>query len=874
MYDKQEKLTFAIDSHTYLVLVDEKFADRDPPKIPVDKALLDSDRFWKMVIDPVRRRLILTPRDGRNKPLAAYDIATNKWSVLQEKFSEVSCLTYVEALDAMFAIPSSGNDPNLPQSGTPKPRDTILKLDASGKVLKEIRTSSPMDLGDSGLGSTQVVYVDDLLVVLGRPAARPEPRSTGMMYVVDPQTGDVLYSGRQELQRATPRPQAERKVVAVALPIRDPRGGVSVRGILAALNRAESEANRLRTADETAKAEQLESELKSLRLQLAGRKDAEASGKAELHAVGYHASQHCTVHVTDTSHPIVLALMAYQPTKWTVTADPGVNLQRVIVSGYHRQTLASAPAGVPTDVSSHDDGQPYFYFTGFTDRESPRHQAGLREKAGMDFSTFVGAEVYETQSVVIGRENVAWQLQRVARKIESLTAELDVRERTTALEALEALTFTNIYPGDVAEGPGGPRGAGGGNQIATYTLRGPILETVKAIPTSGGEPFFDKSDGAWYEWRGNRELVRFAPGAAAETIPFGADVPRLSWPHGLAFDTKRRRFVLNSFGGGGHVYAYDIVNNKWSVLRSPGVGISALTYSAERDLLYVFNNEQGDTISTYSPDGARIGFVKLSADVTRGGGLGRPDDATRIKTVGRFVAIITPGSISQDGRRRRLPRIALADPETGEVLYRGVMRPQAAARKISAEQLDALWTELLDADKDAADALVWKIAAGRGRAIEYLSERIGKTAPPDAAEVDKLVAELDSDKFESRQQAFRRLASFGAAAEESLKKAADSPSAEVRARVKDLLEMIAKDEPATGEQRREYHAIAALARIGTPDAVEVLSRIANRRPADSLSRRAAKSIENLGREEEVIEVKETPSDDPRARIRRGLRVEF
>jgi HEAT repeat protein len=207
------------------------------------------------------------------------------------------------------------------------------------------------------------------------------------------------------------------------------------------------------------------------------------------------------------------------------------------------------------------------------------------------------------------------------------------------------------------------------------------------------------------------------------------------------------------------------------------------------------------------------------------------------------------------------------------VLYRGTMRPQAAPRKVTAEELEGWWKELLEADNDAADNLVWKIASGRAQTVELIVGRIGKTQPPDPAEVDKLIAQLDAEKFEDRQQAFRKLSMFGSAAETQLKKAAEHPSAEVRARVKDFLETIAKDEPANNEQRREYRAITALARVGTPEAMEALSRLANRQPPDSLARRAAKAIENLGSDEEAIETKNPPPDDPRARLRR-LRPEL
>jgi hypothetical protein len=78
---------------------------------------------------------------------------------------------------------------------------------------------------------------------------------------------------------------------------------------------------------------------------------AEARAGTELHVVGVHDARASgdtagkfEIEVHRTS-PLVLVLSAHEATEWTVRADPGAQIQSVIVTGYHAQS-AQVPAGV------------------------------------------------------------------------------------------------------------------------------------------------------------------------------------------------------------------------------------------------------------------------------------------------------------------------------------------------------------------------------------------------------------------------------------------------------------------------------------------------------------------------------------------------
>ena len=76
---------------------------------------------------------------------------------------------------------------------------------------------------------------------------------------------------------------------------------------------------------------------------------------------GHEATQ-IDVAVNETGAPVVLMLGAYEPTVWNIGWSPQTRIVGVLVSGYHRQTIAGLPASVPRLNSSYDNKGPCGYF--------------------------------------------------------------------------------------------------------------------------------------------------------------------------------------------------------------------------------------------------------------------------------------------------------------------------------------------------------------------------------------------------------------------------------------------------------------------------------------------------------------------------------
>jgi hypothetical protein len=118
-------------------------------------------------------------------------------------------------------------------------------------------------------------------------------------------------------------------------------------------------------------------------------------GVYESHS-GHSGSNHpqgaATVHV-ERQGAMVLALSSYEPIHWTVTAAPGVVLEKVILNGYHDQT-AAVPAGVPVEIFSGPEGSLGAYAYAWPSAEGGSNTSQLvsavEKVSGRELSSFHG----------------------------------------------------------------------------------------------------------------------------------------------------------------------------------------------------------------------------------------------------------------------------------------------------------------------------------------------------------------------------------------------------------------------------------------------------------------------------------------------------
>jgi hypothetical protein len=103
------------------------------------------------------------------------------------------------------------------------------------------------------------------------------------------------------------------------------------------------------------------------------------------------------------------------------------------------------------------------------------------------------------------------------------------------------------------------------------------------------------------------------------------------------------------------------------------------------------------------------------------------------------------------------------------------------------KDLDRLWSELAGDDVKRARSAVRALVASAKQAVPLLNDRLRPAADVPADRVRRLLADLDSDTFTTRQAARTELEQMGTQVEPSLHKAAGNLSTEVRKQVETWL---------------------------------------------------------------------------------------
>jgi hypothetical protein len=154
---------------------------------------------------------------------------------------------------------------------------------------------------------------------------------------------------------------------------------------------------------------------------------------------------------------------------------------------------------------------------------------------------------------------------------------------------------------------------------------------------------------------------------------------------------------------------------------------------------------------------------------------------------------------------------------------------------LSASEIAALWFDLA-ADAAKVDSAIWKLASAPNDAVPWLKEKL-LVVPVPLDKVAKLVAQLDSDNFATRQKAQQSLTDLGPAAEGALRKALEGQIAlEVRQRLQQILDNRDK------ETIRTLRAVEALEQSGSAESWQVLQALSEQAPDPRVAAAARAAI--------------------------------
>jgi hypothetical protein len=177
----------------------------------------------------------------------------------------------------------------------------------------------------------------------------------------------------------------------------------------------------------------------------------------------------------------------------------------------------------------------------------------------------------------------------------------------------------------------------------------------------------------------------------------------------------------------------------------------------------------------------------------------------------------------------------------------GVTRPdEPPTAALSDKDLARLWDDLAGEDAARAWQAVCRLAASPAESVPFLRGRLRPVAEPDPRQLARLIADLDSDRFEVRGQAQRDLEKLGELAAPALREALKSPSAEVRRKAEALLAKADSLAPSA-EALRGLRAVEALEHAGTPEARRLLEALSRGAAAARLTCEARLALGRLGR---------------------------
>jgi WD40 repeat protein len=240
-----------------------------------------------------------------------------------------------------------------------------------------------------------------------------------------------------------------------------------------------------------------------------------------------------------------------------------------------------------------------------------------------------------------------------------------------------------------------------------------------------------------------------------------------------------------------------------------------------------------------SPDGKRA--------ATAGKGVVRLWDVATGKEERRFTAegAITALAFAPDGQR-----LATAGADGAVVWHLDRdHKPIPPDLKLTEKELAALWADLASNDGGKVYEAARLLRADPARSVPFLRERLSSGAPRlEAGKVKQLIADLDADKFETRERATKELEKLGKPAESALLAAlASKPSVEARRRLERLLTDVGGDVALTPEQQSDVRAVRLLEQVGTPEARQALEALAKDAPGWWVVQEATAALERLAR---------------------------
>ena len=206
------------------------------------------------------------------------------------------------------------------------------------------------------------------------------------------------------------------------------------------------------------------------------------------------------------------------------------------------------------------------------------------------------------------------------------------------------------------------------------------------------------------------------------------------------------------------------------------------------------------------------------------------------------------GSVNQIAFSHNVKLLATAGDDTTTVVWdlaAMARQPTPAAKPLTEKELSKNWTVLSGQDAAGALEALSRLIDDPARSVPFAKKQLAKAQPFAEETIEKLIANLDADVFNQREEASKNLAKLGWTAEPAMQKAlAKTSSAEVKVRLERLLANLP-------EEKFDLITVFAarvtelLERVGTSEAHDLLTELAKGPPSARLTQEAGDSIKRL-----------------------------
>jgi WD40 repeat protein len=276
--------------------------------------------------------------------------------------------------------------------------------------------------------------------------------------------------------------------------------------------------------------------------------------------------------------------------------------------------------------------------------------------------------------------------------------------------------------------------------------------------------------------------------------------------------TGRKRQTLELKGPLGMAFAPD--GRRLAVAGANGV-LHVFELGGEAAVLELAVGEPEVQVVAFSPDGSRLAAA-VGDTVRLWHADGRPLSVFR-----GHEAEIHDIAFAPDGRT------LVSVSQDGTALVWDAVNPLRAVRPRKADKTTAaLWQDLGDDDAMSAFRAIAGLRETPAETVAFLKGRLIPAKAVDPKEVERLLANLESDDFATREKAVKDLEALDVQVEGALRAAlAKRPGADARMWLKMLIEKL-EGPPSHPERLRELRAIEVLEQLATADARALLEALA------------------------------------------------